>query len=66
MKIADAFGFDKNLVKPAGPGELKQPARRPERSCLDVSKASKELGMKFLSVEEGLKEMKSRNQGKNH
>lgn len=60
-KVAEIFRFDERLIKPITSDELKQVAERPKRCCLDVSKVERELGIKFLTIEEGLKRMKEQN-----
>ncbi len=62
VKIAEVFGFDKDLVKPAKSSEFKQVAQRPEKCCLNVDKVEEAFGIRLLSVEEGLKIMKSQSQ----
>jgi len=57
-KIAEVFDLDGKLVKPVTSDKFKQIAERPKRCCLNVSKAEKELDVRFLSVEEGLTLMK--------
>jgi len=57
-KIAEVFEFDGSLIKPVTSDMFKQVAERPKRCCLDVSKAERELKVKFLTVEEGLMRMK--------
>ncbi len=57
-KIAEMFEFDGSLIKPVTSDVLKQVAERPKRCCLNVSKAERELGVRFLTVEEGLMKMK--------
>jgi dTDP-4-dehydrorhamnose reductase len=59
VKIAEIFGFNKDLVKPAKSDEFKQVARRPRKCCLNVEKAQEAFSVKLLSVEEGLGLMKS-------
>ncbi|MDD1767211.1 MAG: dTDP-4-dehydrorhamnose reductase [Methanomassiliicoccales archaeon] len=59
MKIAEVFQLDASLIKSAMTDESKLVARRPACSCLDVGKAEGELNMKMLSVEEGLRDMRS-------
>lgn len=58
LKIAEIFNLDKNLIKPTTSDVFKQVAERPKRCCLDVNKAEKDFGVKFLTVEQGLHEMK--------
>jgi len=57
-KIAEVFEFDGSLIKPVTSDMFKQAAERPKRCCLDVSKAERELKVKFLTAEEGLMRMK--------
>lgn len=57
-KIAEIFELDKSLIKPVTSDMFKQAAERPMRCCLDVSKAERDLKVKFLTPEEGLKKMK--------
>lgn len=59
MKIAETFGFSKNLVTPAKSDEFKQVAQRPRKCCLNVEKAEEAFGVKFLNLQEGLGLMKS-------
>lgn len=59
-EIADVFELDKSLIKPVTSDVFKQIAERPKKCCLDVSKAERELKVRFLTVEEGL--MKIREQ----
>ena len=58
MKIADVFGYSSGLVEPVLSTDFKQLAERPKNSCLDVNKAEKTLGIRFLTVEEGVRKMK--------
>ena len=58
MKIADVFGYSPGLVEPVLSTDFKQLAERPKNSCLDVNKAEKTLGIRFLTVEEGVRKMK--------
>lgn len=59
LKIAYVFGLDKSLVTPIATKDLNQLAKRPMMACLDVSKAQKELNIRLLRAEEGLKKMKN-------
>jgi dTDP-4-dehydrorhamnose reductase len=59
IKIADAFGLNKNLIKPIISAELNQPAKRPKKLALDISKVERATGVKGLSVEESLKMLKA-------
>ncbi len=58
LKIADIFGLNKNLIKQITSAELNQPAKRPKKLSLDISKAQRATGIKGLSVEESLKMLK--------
>ena len=64
LKIAEVFGLDKSLIKPVTSEIFKQVAKRPKKCCLDVSKAEKDFGIRFLTVEEGLKLMKNQKESK--
>jgi len=57
-KIAEVFELNGSLVKPVTSDVFKQVAERPKRCCLGVSKAERELGVRFLSVKEGLMRMR--------
>jgi dTDP-4-dehydrorhamnose reductase len=59
-KIAEIFNLNGSLIKPVTSDAFKQVAERPKRCCLDVSKAERELKVKFLTVEEGLIKMKTK------
>ena len=52
--IAKRFGLNEKLIKPVNSNEMKQLARRPPKSCLDNSKAKREIGTQFATVEEGV------------
>ncbi len=56
VKIAKIFELDESLIKPIAIFEQK--AERPEYSCLDVSKASKDLNFHFYNINEALNFMK--------
>ena len=58
-KIAEVFNYSNRLVQPTFTSDLKQIAERPKNSCLNVEKAEKTLGMRFLTAEEGIREMKN-------
>jgi len=57
-KIAEIFELDGSLIKPVTSDVFKQIAERPKKCCLDVSKAERELKVRFLTAEEGLTKMK--------
>lgn len=52
--LAEKFGFDKNLIKPATSQEKKQIAPRPPKTCLDASKLEKDIGFNFCDIEAGV------------
>ena len=59
LKIARTFGYPETLVQPITSTDFKQVARRPQNSCLNVDMAEKALGMRFLTADEGLRQMMS-------
>jgi dTDP-4-dehydrorhamnose reductase len=58
MRIAEIFGFSTKLIKPVTSDAFKQIAPRPMKCCLNVGRAEKELGIRLLTIEEGLSKMK--------
>lgn len=58
LKIAKVFELDASFIEPVTSEFLNQRAPRPKKNCLSVSKAQKELEVKFLSANEGLEFMK--------
>ena len=59
LKIAEVFNYPTTLVQPVSSKDFKQAAERPKNSCLSVDDTERELGVRFLTAEEGLREMKS-------
>jgi dTDP-4-dehydrorhamnose reductase len=59
VKLAEIFGYTTRLVEPVYTSDFKQVAKRPKNSCLRVEKAEQALKMRFLTAEEGIREMKS-------
>jgi dTDP-4-dehydrorhamnose reductase len=57
-KLTKVFGYSSRLLQPVFTGEFQQIAKRPKNCCLQVDKAEKILGMRFLTSEEGIKEVK--------
>lgn len=57
-KIALTFNLDGGLIKPVTSDFFRQVAERPKKCCLEVGKAERELGVRFLTVDQGLKMMK--------
>ena len=58
IRIANTFGYSTDLIQPVATSDLKQLALRPLNSCLSVESTEKELGMRFLTADEGLQVMK--------
>lgn len=58
LNIAELFNLDKKLIIPILTDELKQPAKRPLKGGLIISKAEKELGYKPHSIVEALQIIK--------
>ena len=58
LKIAEIFGYSTSLVHPALTTAFRQLAERPKNSCLRVEKVERTLGMRMLTAEEGIMEMK--------
>jgi dTDP-4-dehydrorhamnose reductase len=59
LNIAAVFGHPGGLVQPVLSAEFKQLAVRPKNSCLSVDRTEDALGMKFLTMDEGIREMKN-------
>lgn len=57
-KIADVFSLDETLINPITSEGLIQKAKRPNDSSLSVKKTERELKIKMLKIEEGLKMMR--------
>lgn len=57
-KICREFGFSTKLVRSVKSSEFEQTARRPKNCCLSVEKAETALGMRFLTIDEGISLMK--------
>lgn len=58
-KVAETFGFDEGLIKTSTSDECDWLAKRPKKCCLNVEKMEKRLGVKSMSIEEGLAAMKA-------
>lgn len=54
LLLADGFGLDRDLIKPATSFEKKQDAPRPPRTCLDAQKLEKIIGYTFCDIESGI------------
>lgn len=59
VKLAQIFGYPAKMVQPVFSSEFPQQAKRPRNCCLRVEKAEKALGMRFLTADEGIREMKN-------
>mgnify|MGYP001300061698 FL=1 len=55
LSVAGFLGKDVSLLRRITSADLKQPARRPEKTGLNIDKARRELGYEPLSFEEGLR-----------
>ncbi|ACF15144.1 dTDP-4-dehydrorhamnose reductase [Chloroherpeton thalassium ATCC 35110] len=55
LRLAEVFGFDKNLITPIKTADLSQLAERPMKSGLITLKAETELGIRFFSLNESLR-----------
>ncbi len=58
VKLAEIFAYPTRLVEPVYTSDFKQSAKRPKNSCLRVEKAEQTLQIRFLTAEEGIREMK--------
>jgi dTDP-4-dehydrorhamnose reductase len=63
LKTASMFDLDPSLISAVKTSDLQQAAARPMNGCLDVRRTERELGMKMLTVEQGLKVMKQQEAG---
>lgn len=54
VKLAEKLSLNRDLIKPITSDKLKQIAKRPKDSSLNVSKVEKELGLKMLTIDEAL------------
>jgi dTDP-4-dehydrorhamnose reductase len=59
LKIAETFGLDSHLIRPAKTSDLKQAAPRPLRSGFDIAKAVRELGVAMSDAGGGLQKFKA-------
>ncbi len=53
--VANEFGLNKKLIKPITTSELNQPAKRPQKVSLNVSKAEKAAKTKMLTISDAVK-----------
>ncbi len=54
LKIAELFDLNRELIIPIPTSKLRQPAKRPMRSGLEVHKAERELYIKFREIHDSL------------
>ena len=59
LKLASVFGLDKNLIVPVESSYFPEIAPRPRNTSFVTERMSRELGLKPLTVEQGLKLMKA-------
>lgn len=57
LKVAKVFDLDSSLISLVSSDFFKNIAKRPKNTCFNTKKMEKELGIKPLSVDEGLKLM---------
>lgn len=55
--IAEIFNLDRRLIKKISIEDIDVIAKRPKNACLNNSKAKKDLGIKFKTLEEGIKQV---------
>ncbi len=58
IKIAEMMNLDKKLIRPITTPELNQPAKRPHKVNLDVSKVENATSIRCLGIDDALKEMR--------
>ena len=59
LKVAEIFGFDKSLITTTTSDKSDWLAVRPKKCCLITDKMENKLGVKSMSIEEGLTSMKA-------
>lgn len=57
-KVAEVFKLDPSLISPVSSDFFKNIAKRPKNTCFNTGKMEKQLGIKPLSIDEGLRLMK--------
>jgi dTDP-4-dehydrorhamnose reductase len=55
LKVAEFLGYGKEQIIPINEADIKEPAQRPKKTGLDISKAARELGYQPMNFEEGLR-----------
>lgn len=64
VRAANFFGLESSLIEPITTAELRQPARRPMRSGLEVDKAERDMFLSFRTVEESFELYRKQESGK--
>ena len=59
LKLADVFGLDRSLVQEVDSSFFRSIAPRPKNTSFVTTRMERELGVRALSVEEGLRHMKA-------
>jgi dTDP-4-dehydrorhamnose reductase len=59
LKVAQVFGLDHELIAPVLSSQLSQKASRPHWGGLRVQKATQQLGLSMVGIQEGLHMMKT-------
>ncbi len=54
LKLADKFGYDKNLIKSVTSTQKKQDAPRPNATCLNSKKLENLINYQFCNIENGI------------
>lgn len=62
LRLANRFGFDKNLIISTRSSEKKQIAPRPSNGCLDGRKLEKLIGYDFSDIDSGISFMLDKSQ----
>jgi dTDP-4-dehydrorhamnose reductase len=60
LKVAEAFGLDASLIKRVDSSRFPSIAARPPDTSFVTTRMEKELGIKPMTLEEGLRDMKAR------
>lgn len=60
LQVADVFGLDGSLVHPVGSDFFPSIAARPKNTSFDTTRMERELGVRPVTVADGLRDMKAR------
>lgn len=63
LKVADVFGLDASLIQPVGSDFFPSIAARPKNTSFDTSRMESELGVRPVTFEDGLRDMRARLEG---